>query len=46
MQSARVHCRDDLVNGHIGGVAVANRSAAECADARIHGRRILRHQNR
>jgi hypothetical protein len=40
MQSARVHCRDDLVNGHIGGVAVANCSPTERTDARIHGRRI------
>src|SRR6266404_8725523 len=40
MQSARVHRRDDLINGHIGWVTVANSSAAERADARIHGRRI------
>ena len=42
MQSARVHRRDDLINGHIGWVTVANRSASERADARIHGRRFLR----
>src|SRR5450756_2172768 len=40
MESARVNGRDNLINYDNGWLTVANRSAAECADARFDGSRF------